>query len=32
MKKIKFWLVITIVAICLFISFDDYSYRGAIED
>ena len=32
MKKIKFWLVIAVVAICLFMSFDDYSYRGAIED
>ena len=32
MKKIKFWLVIAVVAICLFMSLDDYSYRGAIED
>lgn len=32
MKKIKFWLVIVIVAICLFMSLDNYSYRGAIED
>ena len=32
MKKIKFWLVIAVVAICLFMSLDDYSYRGTIED
>ena len=32
MKKIKFWLVIAVVAICLFMSLDDYSYRGAVEN